>query len=1384
MEDAYEVDPAWLERIIHEKSEHPLYEFKADLCIHDSSDPDNDKELKAEFIKDMVTLANKALLEQERTFLIVGASNGLISGFSRDYDDSEFQNLVRSKITPRINFLYRQKQLGGETVGIFVILPRGDQIFVVKKDYKKSNNVILLKEGYTWIRKGTIKEEITENSDILALQKELDLKLYSKTGKKPLDDNKANQFWQIYGKHMKRWNRNLDFLGIDHLTEETPLPLSDLFMALHFAPDQSFLEKESMKEKIYSFLAKKQGEPLDIPATESNAKEEELEKIFISFFLEMRQLEDSVAQKKFYNEIIHGFRRVLIVGGPGYGKTTFARFLCLEASEKAFFSEVGENERYVPFVISLRRYEVFLREQKKARKKTSLLEFLASTLEMRDLLDGIDTEDIRFLLRNILQEGQALIILDGVDEISKSSSRLEILQLINEFLLRYEKCVIIITSRQMKQLSFLKELDFLSLIIRPLQDYEIRKFIHNWYSFREPDKVRIDEKTNKLISALDHNPNLLSLARNPLMLTIMTLIHRVEGRIPEKRTLLYSKIVTTFLETWDREKEIEIAFSMQLAKRSMGILGFETQKRFLEEQGSGISLSDTKKLLVAYLTEEEDSSYEDAIDNAETFLREFTRRSGVLLFQDDDIFFWHFTFREYFAAYYLFNQYPRDESLWQITEPLFVHSGWIPVLQLLFGMLKDLPLMNLNKSFKRILALQPQFPQTITLLLVEILDECPEISNRLKRQVANCVIELMDPPQGQEYLKFQALWLFERMSDFLDEEQIARIAALVLDDFKFLATPVQTGTGKIIQNPGIHLLNFIFNKNPASIINGIRECVPQTQISMDTLEEIEDLSSEQFSLLISMLECSEASNESLAKYHAFKTKSLVEILETDKIQSKRILAGQDQIPKEIFRAWNREFDPALLLYLHYLARTRNISNFFDLSQPSRPIAIFDEREESKFEEIANNAKTEEIEFIIEHNFAALQVDRKFRDFLQDFDYREEYTRFTDNRTGKELLTAGMRFPLQPFKSTQFSIDKAFLSGFYKHGPLSFRFRIQIPELDLHLSKKIEFSKKEEKKRFEYLIANLCKISSLFDLEIILKDEYTLSYQASQLVRQERYEEALELAERALILDSTFYGALRMKAEALGAMHKFAESSEICQELLTRYPNDNWIYHRLVLNFALQLDHESVLKTSEIAISRNIRDPHVLMYRADSLSILGRYEEAASLFQEVIIKLYNNDRFVIGYASHQARQGNIEEAIELLEIFHKGEPKNRVVMANLVQMNIRAENFDEAEVLLDRARKAGLGDYDSLRLEQILYTHQKRWSEALQTSERLLEISHEDADVWYNKACVESGLNRLKEAISSLKQAVELNPQCKEQAREDPDFANLRESSSFQKLVKD
>ncbi len=161
------------------------------------------------------------------------------------------------------------------------------------------------------------------------------------------------------------------------------------------------------------------------------------------------------------------------------------------------------------------------------------------------------------------------------------------------------------------------------------------------------------EQAGKLIDAIEANPRVAELAVNPLLLTVIALVHRYRAQLPERRSELYEEAIEVLLGHWDEAKglqsDVEIAgVSMDSGDRRsllepVAFWMHERQQREIERDDLRPLLWPTFRTMKG-----SDAQAEKALDD---FLRVINERSGLLIERGIGVYgFAHLTFQEYLAA--------------------------------------------------------------------------------------------------------------------------------------------------------------------------------------------------------------------------------------------------------------------------------------------------------------------------------------------------------------------------------------------------------------------------------------------------------------------------------------------------------------------------------------------------------------------------------------------------------------------------------------------------------------------------------------------------------------------------------------------------------------
>jgi HEAT repeat protein len=173
------------------------------------------------------------------------------------------------------------------------------------------------------------------------------------------------------------------------------------------------------------------------------------------------------------------------------------------------------------------------------------------------------------------------------------------------------------------------------------------------------NEAEADEKAGDLKKALENKPRIRELAKNPLLLAIIGIIHRYEAQLPEDRLVLYDKATEALLYTWDNVKEIiDEKFKPEDKRRFLEKTAFHLQSvEKGDEAGTVISRDELYEILFPDFREIFCCDNRKAKALVNEFLETIRLRAGLLVESAPGLYgFAHKTFQEYFAAQWIANE--------------------------------------------------------------------------------------------------------------------------------------------------------------------------------------------------------------------------------------------------------------------------------------------------------------------------------------------------------------------------------------------------------------------------------------------------------------------------------------------------------------------------------------------------------------------------------------------------------------------------------------------------------------------------------------------------------------------------------------------------------
>ena len=362
------------------------------------------------------------------------------------------------------------------------------------------------------------------------------------------------------------------------------------------------------------------------------------------------------------NEAVRLHSRIVVLGPPGAGKTTLLRFLTLRFATAFINSETTvrdkEGNEYgearLPIFCHLSDYAVAFAKGKRLR----LRDFLPKPFTNLDSRKAISD-----LFNSALKRGNAFVMLSGLDEIIDAGDRAQIAREIEDFVAAIDaRNRVIVTSRIAGYREAPLGGDYQHITLLDLEPDQIEKFLHHWYHATERllSKDASEEEIARyarreidgVLKVIDENPGVQRLAVNPLLLRILTQIHRNDWRLPSRRVELYDLAAKTLLEDWQLNRGIPSAKTVSEGEAAQFLWPLANWMHANKPRGLATKL-EVKERLAAFLssTRDEPEDHPDAIEAVNDFLKRVDEFTGILDERELGQYgFMHQTFEEYFAA--------------------------------------------------------------------------------------------------------------------------------------------------------------------------------------------------------------------------------------------------------------------------------------------------------------------------------------------------------------------------------------------------------------------------------------------------------------------------------------------------------------------------------------------------------------------------------------------------------------------------------------------------------------------------------------------------------------------------------------------------------------
>jgi len=401
------------------------------------------------------------------------------------------------------------------------------------------------------------------------------------------------------------------------------------------------------------------------------------------------------------------FRQIAIRAWGGYGKTTLMKHLAYSYSVGAY--KEYDAPKFTPFLIYLAGcWQEVLTDESMTLPK------LLSTYHLQRLPQGKELQPPENWAKDLLKQGQALVLLDGFDEIPPKE-RAQMSEWLSAAMNDYRDAVFFLTSRPTAYRDdFVAKKPSTSFWVQDFNEEQRAQFVRQWYRCQEttarggrvtPKVEQIVEKRSKdLLAQIKARPELNDIAGNVLLLNMMARFHRDrnQAQLPQRKVELYQDICELQLGRRPKGKGISLLLDSTgqrqtiLQRLALEMMMFAEAHDTEDENFKQITKVELLERLQGFLRQI------DVEVEPKEFLYQMVTVSELMVERDRQIYqFAHLSFQEFLAAMELRRLGKRGEKI--VSDYLTINT-WKDVILFYASLVNPINLLRESVTYNQQLA--------------------------------------------------------------------------------------------------------------------------------------------------------------------------------------------------------------------------------------------------------------------------------------------------------------------------------------------------------------------------------------------------------------------------------------------------------------------------------------------------------------------------------------------------------------------------------------------------------------------------------------------------------------------------------------------------------